>query len=328
MAYMLESGSMDNLLLRMVAPMLHQVVAVLFMAGLVHGRKAKEIELKPKLATSAALTSPAGTPRGLPNDPARGGNIWQRCEELEDAARQMQAQKDALLHERMQAVADKRRLEETVAELLQDNERMHNDLSRSPYRPPAHLQLPVPQSDVSHHSSGQSSVPSPTFSQPGGMPKTPSGLFLNHGMIEQMRQQNLAMAAMSQERFSGPSPHAPSLADAMTPGSDARSPLPSSRHLQGSSSFVEQQQTGLELELEQAKVQRAALEEELTAKQEQLEISQAQVGSPPLPSSPCCPKLCSWNACCSGAAFKEEDLSAKQGQLKASQTRVATPPGA
>ena len=87
-------------------------------------------------------------------------------------------------------------------------------------------------------------------------------------------------------------------------------------------------QTGLELELEQAKVQRAALEEELTAKQEQLEISQAQVGRPPLPSSPCCPKLCSWNACCSGAAFKEEDLSAKQGQLKASQTRVATPPGA
>lgn len=61
--------------------------------------------LQPKLATSAALTSPAGTPRGLPNDPARGGNIWQRCEELEDAARQMQAQKDALLHERMQAVA-------------------------------------------------------------------------------------------------------------------------------------------------------------------------------------------------------------------------------
>lgn len=43
---MLESGSMDNLLLRMVAPMLHRVVAVLFMAGLVHGRKAKEIELK------------------------------------------------------------------------------------------------------------------------------------------------------------------------------------------------------------------------------------------------------------------------------------------
>ena len=184
---------------------------------------------------------------------------------------------------------------------------------------------------------------------------------------------------MLQERFSGPSPHAPSLADAMTPGSDARSPLPSSRHLYGSSSFGEQQQvgslppllpidghlhhtllarrtgpsqsvakhcsswhqplhksscstplsqtvqllkagrhpvvsqqahcvfrrslsqvvlpqsqldnraklcvqTGLELELEQAKVQRAALEEELTAKQEQLEASQAQVGSPAFPS--------------------------------------------
>ena len=46
MAAMLESGSMDNLLLRMVAPMLHRVVAILFMAGLVHGRKIKEIELK------------------------------------------------------------------------------------------------------------------------------------------------------------------------------------------------------------------------------------------------------------------------------------------
>ena len=51
---------------------------------------------------------------------------------------------------------------------------------------------------------------------------------------------------MLQERFSGPSPQAPSLADAMTPGSDMRSPLPSSRHLQGSSSFVEQQQVGLD----------------------------------------------------------------------------------
>ena len=61
--------------------------------------------LQPGLATPAAVGSPAGTPRGLPNDPARGGNIWQRCEELEDAAREMQAQKDALLHERMQAVA-------------------------------------------------------------------------------------------------------------------------------------------------------------------------------------------------------------------------------
>ena len=61
--------------------------------------------LQPGLVTPAALASPAGTPRGLPNDPARGGNIWQRCEELEDAAREMQAQKDALLHERMQAVA-------------------------------------------------------------------------------------------------------------------------------------------------------------------------------------------------------------------------------
>ena len=40
------------------------------------------------------------------------------------------------------SLQDKRRLEETIAELLQDNERMHNDLSRSPYRPPAHLQLP------------------------------------------------------------------------------------------------------------------------------------------------------------------------------------------
>ena len=50
---------------------------------------------------------------------------------------------------------------------------------------------------------------------------------------------------MLQERFSGPSPHAPSPADAMTPGSDARSPLPSSRHLHGCSSFGEQQQVGL-----------------------------------------------------------------------------------
>ena len=40
------------------------------------------------------------------------------------------------------SLQDKRRLEETIAELLQDNERMHNDLSRSPYRPPSHLQLP------------------------------------------------------------------------------------------------------------------------------------------------------------------------------------------
>ena len=46
MAAMLESGSMDNLLLRMVAPMLHRVVAILFMAGLIHGRKVKELELK------------------------------------------------------------------------------------------------------------------------------------------------------------------------------------------------------------------------------------------------------------------------------------------
>ena len=46
MASKLESGSMDNLLLRMVAPMLHRVVAILFMAGLAHGRKAKEVEFK------------------------------------------------------------------------------------------------------------------------------------------------------------------------------------------------------------------------------------------------------------------------------------------
>ena len=50
---MLESRSMDNLLLRMVAPMLHQVVAILFMAGLVHGRKAMEVELKVGWARTA-----------------------------------------------------------------------------------------------------------------------------------------------------------------------------------------------------------------------------------------------------------------------------------
>ena len=69
-------------------------------------------------------------------------------------------------------------------------------------------------------------------------------------------------------------------------------------------------QTGLELELEQAKVQRAALEEELTAKQEQLEASQAQVGSS---SRPCCPKLCSYKAFCPCTAVKEGKSAISRG---------------
>ena len=72
-------------------------------------------------------------------------------------------------------------------------------------------------------------------------------------------------------------------------------------------------QTGLELELEQAKVQRAALEEELTAKQEQLEGSQAQVGSPAFPPGAGFPKLCSWKVCCSCAAVEEVETQCQAG---------------